>query len=302
MHISRVDLNLLVVLDAIYTEGGITRAAQKLHLTQPAISHALGRLRDLFGDPLFVREGRAMNPTPFARNLIEPVRRSLRSLEITLNELERFDPATTQKRFTLALRDVLETTLLPPLMQRVSESAPLIDISAIHVDRRSFETEMAAGTIDVALDVQLPLPDHIRRTRIVHDRMVVLARREHPEVGEGMDLETYLKQDHILVSSRPTGPGLEDLELSRQGLQRRVRLRCQHYFAACHVASQTDFLLTMPEGYARVANVQFGNQILDFPLQAPVLDAYLYWHANVDNEPANRWLREQLIEMFEGWT
>lgn len=298
MHISRVDLNLLVVLDAIFTEGGITRAAEKLHLTQPAISHALGRLRDLFGDPLFVREGRAMMPTPFARNLIEPVRRSLRSLEITLNELERFDAAVTQKRFTLGVRDVLEAALLPPLMRRISETAPLIDVTAIHADRSSLEAELAAGSVDIAIDMLLPLPDHIRRTRIVHDRMVVMVRQDHPEVGEGLDLATYLKQDHIMVSSRRSGPGLEDVELSRHGLKRRVRLRCQHYFAACHVVGQTDFVLTMPEGYARVANAHFHHLILPFPLEAPVLDAYLYWHANVENEPANRWLREQVVAAF----
>src|SRR5690349_13998410 len=130
MHISRIDLNLLVVLDAIYTEGGITRAAGKLHLTQPAISHSLGRLRDLFKDELFSREGRAMVPTPLARSLITPVREALRRLEATLNELEVFDPATTQKRFTLGVRDVFESTVLPPLLRHVTRAAPSIDVAA----------------------------------------------------------------------------------------------------------------------------------------------------------------------------
>jgi DNA-binding transcriptional LysR family regulator len=102
----------------------------------------------------------------------------------------------------------------------------------------------------------------------------------------------------VLVSSRRTGPGLEDVELSRQGLSRRIRLRCQHYFAACRVVSQSDLILTMPGRYARVANRQFGNQIIALPFQMPSLDAYLYWHANVDNEPANKWLRERLVEAF----
>ena len=299
MHISRIDLNLLVVLDAIYTEGGITKASEKLHLTQPAISHALGRLRELFGDPLFEREGRQMVPTPMARNLIEPVRRALRGLESTLNELERFDPATTPKRFTVGVRDVMESVVLPPLLERITENAPQVDIDAVHVDRRDLESELSGGTLDAALDVLLPLSEHVRRKQITLDRMAVVARKGHPAVGDGMDLDTYLKQDHVLVSSRRSGPGLEDVELSRHGLQRRVRLRCQHYFAACRVVSQTDLVLTMPGHYARVANKQFGNQILPLPLDMPPLDAYIYWHANVDKEPANRWLREQLVKAFE---
>lgn len=300
MHLNRIDLNLLVVFDAIYTQGGITRASEKLHLTQPAISHALGRLRDLFGDPLFVREGRAMVPTPFARNLIEPVRRSLRGLETTLNELERFDPATTERRFTLGIRDVLESTVLPPLMRHITERAPKVDVAAVQVGRRELESELAGGQLDAALDVLLPFSDKVRRKRVSLDRMVVVARKGHPALRKRLDLAAYLKLDHILVSSRRSGPGLEDVELSRHGLQRRVRLRCQHYFGACRVVSRTDLILTMPERYAHIANRQFGNRILPFPLRTPTLDVYLYWHANVENEPANRWLRERLAQAFQG--
>jgi DNA-binding transcriptional LysR family regulator len=299
VHISRIDLNLLVVLDAIYTEGGITRAAEKLHLTQPAISHSLGRLRELFRDALFVREGRAMVPTPLARNLIEPVRRALRSLEVTLNELERFDPASTRRRFTVAVRDVFEATVLPPLLQQVARAAPSVDVAAVQVERRDLESELAAGTLDCALDVLLPMSEQVRRRRITVDHHVVVARRSHPAVRRGLTLATYLKQHHVLVSSRRSGPGLEDVELSRQGLSRRIRLRCQHYFAACRVVSQTDLVLTMPGSYARIANRQFGNRILPLPFAMPPLDAYLYWHANVDREPANRWLRERLAVAFE---
>lgn len=300
MHLNRVDLNLLVVLDAIYTEGGITKAARKLHLTQPAISHALSRLREMFGDPLFERQGQAMAPTPLARGIIEPVRRSLRDLEITLNQVARFDPSTSQARFTIAVRDVLEATLLPALMERVAREAPQIEIAAVRADRRELESELAMGTLDAAIDVLLPLSEQIRHGRIGIDPMVVMARKGHPAVGQGLDLPTYLRQDHILVSSRRAGPGLEDVELSRHGHQRRIRLRCQHYFAACSVVSRTDLILTMPETYARIASQQFGNQILPFPLTMPTLDAHLYWHANVEDEPANRWLRERVVEVFKG--
>lgn len=298
MKLGRVDLNLLVVFDAIYTESGITKAAATLHLTQPAISHSLGRLRVLFKDELFAREGRAMVPTPLARNLITPVRDALRKLEATLNELESFDPATTKKHFNVAVRDVFEAPLLPPLMHAIGRSAPQIDLAAVQVERRALESELASGALDAALDVLLPLSDDIKRRRIRLDSLVVVARKGHPALKR-LNLQGYLKQDHVLVSSRRSGPGLEDVELSRQGLSRRIRLRCQHYFSACRTVSQTSLLLTMPGRYAQIANQSFGNLIAPLPFAMPTLDAYLYWHANVDREPANRWLREQIVNAFD---
>ena len=299
MHISRIDLNLFVVFEAIYTEASVSGAARQLNLSQPAISHALGRLRLLLDDPLFARQGHAMVPTPLARSMIEAVRASLRALQVTLNKQDRFDPASSAKQFTLALRDVLETTVLAPLMARVCTSAPRVDVAAVQVERRDLESELAAGTLDCAIDVLLPLASQIRRTRIGGDKYVVLARRGHPLLQGGLDLERYLQQGHVLASSRRHGPGLEDFELSRLGLQRRVRLRCQHYLAACRVVSQSDLVLTMPEAYARLINGQFDNQILPFPLEMPPLDIYLYWHEDVDNDPANAWLREQIMASLQ---
>jgi DNA-binding transcriptional LysR family regulator len=298
VHLNRVDLNLLVVFNAIYSEGGITRASEKLNLTQPAISHALGRLRQLFDDPLFVREGRAMVPTPMARNLVVPVQRALRGLEVMFSEIDRFDPASTQRQFTLGVRDVLESTLLPPLLQRVMAEAPEVDVAAVRTARRDIEGELANGTLDLAIDVLLPVGERIRRQPIETDRMVVLARADHPRIGKTLSLDEYLRQSHVLVSSRRSGGGLEDIELARLGLRRRIRLRCQHYFAACRVVSQTNLLLTMPERYALIVNEQFGNRVLPLPLEGPTLDIFLYWHENVDNDPANHWLREQVLSLL----
>jgi DNA-binding transcriptional LysR family regulator len=296
MHISRIDLNLLVVLDAIFTEGGITRASHKLHLTQPAVSHALARLRDAFGDALFVREGRAMVPTPRARQLMLPVRTALRSLQVGLNELEQFDAGSAQRHFEIGVRDVLESALLPALMRLTVAAAPEINFSAVRVARRDLESELSAGTADVALDVLLPVSDRVRHQHVVADHLVVVMRREHPLAQRKLDIASYLRQEHVMVSSRRTGPSIEDQELSRGALSRRVRLRCQHYFTACEVVSQTDLLLTMPARHASLTNQHFDNLIRDFPRKSPALDVYLYWHASADLDPANRWLRERVIE------
>jgi DNA-binding transcriptional LysR family regulator len=296
MQLNRIDLNLLVVLDAILTEGGITRASEKLCLSQPAISHALNRLRELFNDPLFVREGRAMLPTPLARKLAGPVRAILRNLENTLNDLEQFDPATAEKRFTIAVRDVFEATLLPPLMATLATIAPRVDIVTVRANRRDLDTELRGGTLDAALDMLLPLPETIRRTSVFQDSLVVAVRRDHPTIKTRLSLDAYLKQEHIHASWSRSGRSLEDAELSRHGLQRSIRLHCQNYFAACRVVSQTALLLTMPRVYAEVANSAFDNRILPFPLQSPPLDGYLYWHADMENDAANRWLRGTLID------
>ncbi len=297
-NISRVDLNLLVVLEAIYTEGGVSRAGEKLNLTQPAISHALSRLRRLFDDPLFVRDGRGLAPTPLTRGLIEPLRRSLRSLDAVLDDAGGFDPGQAQAQFTIATRDPVEILALPPVMRRIATTAPNVDLRIVEVRRRSIETALASGTLDLAIDVLLPLSNSVHRQRIAADPLVVVARQGHPQVGSDFALATYLEQQHVLVTSRRKGPGLEDLALSQRGLQRRIRLRCRNYAAAFGVVRRTDLLLTMPERYAGLLNVGFDNQILALPFAAPTVDAYLYWHEAADNDPANSWLRELVSRAF----
>ena len=139
MHISRMDLNLFVVLETIYSEGNITRASQKLNLTQPAVSHALGRLRDLLKDPLFVRQGANMVATPFTRNIITPVRQALQTLELSVSEHQQFDPRLTERSFAIGLRDVFEAIALPALIQRLQDAAPSLEIASIRTDRRDIE-------------------------------------------------------------------------------------------------------------------------------------------------------------------
>ncbi|GGF12961.1 transcriptional regulator [Aliidongia dinghuensis] len=298
VHVPRLDLNLFIVFDAIYAEGGVTRAAEKLHLTQPAISHALGRLRQMFDDPLFVRQGHAMIPTPVARSIVDPVRRALRQLEATVTETGRFDPAEAHKQVALGVHESLEATVLPAVMQRLVEAAPLIDVTVQPIDRRRLEGLLADGTFDLALDVFLPLSGDVMHRRVAQDRLVVVARRDHPAIGPTLDLATYLELAHVLVTSRRRSAGAVDAALARLGLKRRIRLRGQYYFAACRVVAETDLLLTMPEYDARLCSRQFGNRILPLPFEMPPIDVHLYWHASTDRDPANQWLREELVRAF----
>jgi DNA-binding transcriptional LysR family regulator len=294
VHLSQVDLNLFVVLEAIYREGNITRAGQQVNLTQPAISHALKRLRDLLHDPLFVRQGAHMVPTPFTRNMIEQVRQALQILEVNLSESRHFVPQHTRRSFHLSLWEYTEALILPPLLRRLTQVAPEMSITTARVKRRDLETELARGSVDLAIEIPMTMSDRIRQKWLLNEPFVVMARHNHPAIMDNLDLDIYLAQRHIQVSSRRHGPSLIDIELSRRGLRRQVFLRSQHNFTACMVVSKTDMLLTLPERHAQLLNTSSMNQIYPFPVDSPRLEAHLYWHESVENDPANRWLREEI--------
>lgn len=296
INLSRIDLNLLVVLEAIVAEGGVSRAAQRLNLTQPAVSHALARLRELFDDPLFVREGRNLAPTSLTKSLVEPLRQSLQALGALIEKGESFDPAKSETSFTVSMRDPMEVLILPRLMKRLVREAPGIDLRTVQMRRRGVENGLADGTLDAAFDVALPLSERIHRQRISADRFVVAARKGHPRVRPGFTLATYLAEKHVMVTSRRRGPGAEDIELGQHGQRRHVALRCRNYLAAIQVVAGSDLVLTMTARYASLLGAASGVRVLAMPLKMPTLDLFLYWHDRVHNDPANRWLRLQLVE------
>lgn len=298
MHLSQVDLNLFVVLEAIYREGNITRAGQQLNLTQPAISHALKRLRDLLQDPLFVRQGPHMVPTPFTRNMIEEVRQALQILETNLSQSRNFVPEHTRRTFQMSLWEYAEALILPSLLQRLAHAAAGMSITTSRVKRRDLETELASGSIDLAIDIPMTTSDRVRHKQLLNEPFVVLARRGHPAIRQQLDLDTYVAQRHIQISSRRHGPSLIDIELGRHGLRREIFLRSQHNLTASMVVSQTDMLLTLPERHAQLLNKVLVNQVYPFPLPGPRLEAHLYWHESVENDPANRWLREEIEKVL----
>jgi DNA-binding transcriptional LysR family regulator len=300
VHLSQVDLNLFVVLEAIYREGNLTRAGRQLKLTQPAMSHALKRLRELLKDPLFIREGANMVPTPFSRNMINEVRQALQILEVNLYENRNFDPAHTRRNFQIGFWELMESMILPPLAKVLTRAAPEISITTLRVKRREIEQELASGTLDLVLDIPITMSDNFRQAPLFSDRVVVMARKGHPAIRRELDLDTYLRQDHVLVSSRRLGPSLVDAELNRAGRKRTIVLRCQHYFAACQVVSETDMLLTIPQHYAETLNAGFNNRLYPFPLKSlQQLEIHMYWHESTENDPPNRWLREQIKKVVD---
>lgn len=298
LNINRIDLNLFIVFNAIYTERGITRAGDSLKLSQPAISHSLARLRELIGDPLFIRQGNLVTPTPMADHLIGPIRKAIGEIERSLLQLTEFTPELSPREFKIGMPLVLESTTMHLLADQIKDIAPAVRISTFRHSRSLFQEQLATKHLDVVLDMWLPHGHTVNHRYLLPGRMVIVARQGHPAVNKSISMESYLEQDHVAATSRRTGRTMEDEELTRLGFQRRIKIRCQHHWTACKIVSTSDLLLTMPERNAGPMNVGIGNQIVPFPVEMQTPDVYLYWNTNAEDEPANRWLREQIQATF----
>ena len=296
MNLNKVDLNLFIVFDAIYTEANLTRAGQIVGITQPAVSNALARLRETFNDPLFVRTAQGMVPTPMAQNIIGPVRNALQQLRISVQESRTFTPAQANKTYRISMTDLTEAVVLPPLFQRLRRLAPNVTIESMLSRRRDTTKELAAGRLDFAVDAPLNTDPQVRHVKLMEDRYVCAMRKGHPLSKDKISLDEYLSLTHIHISSRRSGLGYIDLSLGKMGLQRRVALRSQHYLMASTVMLNTDLAMTVPERFARRNELHY----VQLPVNdVPALETHLYWHESTDQDPANRWMREQILEICQ---
>ena len=297
MNLSKVDLNLFIVFDAIYTEANLTRAGQIVGITQPAVSNALARLRETFNDPLFVRTAQGMVPTPMAQNIIGPVRNALSLLRVSVQESRIFNPLKASKNYRISMTDLTEAVVLPVLFQRLKRLAPGVTIESFLSKRRETTKELAAGRLDFAVDAPLNTDPQVRHVKLMEDRYVCAMRKGHPLAGkEVLRLDDYLAQAHIHISSRRSGLGHVDLSLGKMGIQRKIALRSQHYLMATQVLRQTDMVMTVPERFARRNDLHH----VYLPVSdVPSVETHLYWHESTDQDPANRWMREQLIELCQ---
>jgi len=292
----RADLNLFTVFEAIYCEGNITKAAVVLNLSQPAVSHSLNKLRQQFDDPLFVRQGNEMRPTSVAKNVAADVREALHQLQVCLQQSKQFEPATSTKEFNIAIHSSIEAMLLPPLMTNIRAESPSINIKSIHRARRTeLENKLASGDIDLALDILVPVSDNILHTQLDQNDLVVVSRSQHHSIKDNLDLPTYLALEHVVSSSRSTGQGIEDFFLGRYSVHRKIALRCQHTLAAIRVIAASDMLLTLPKNAALMYQKMLDIEIYPLPIELPNIDMHMYWHVNVDEDPANKWLRNKAI-------
>ncbi|RKG99336.1 LysR family transcriptional regulator [Corallococcus sp. CA047B] len=287
-----LDLNLFRVFDVVLRERNLARAADVLFLSPSAVSHALARLREQLGEPLFVREGRGVAPTALAERLAPGIQDALALLQQAVHRTRHFEPARDVLHVALAMNEVLEPSLLPAWVERLRGRAPEARVTSVRLERTRLERDLASGRLDLAIDVAQPTGPDLRHAVLLRDELCVVAARRRR-----LTPATYLSAHHVAVSSRRTGLPFEDLVLGRLGHQRDVAVRCQHYEAACRIVAGSDLLLTMPRRHAEGLNAGLGNHLLAVPLALPPVDLHLYWHRQVDEDPKSRWLRAELLAL-----
>lgn len=295
-----IDPNLLQVLDVLLREKNVSRAAERLGRTQPAVSHALARLREQLGDPLLVRTGQRFVLTPRAEALREPLHALLAQLAALVRPQAAFDPATATGVFRMIATDYIAALVMPPLLERVREAAPNIDLHLLPPTPRFF-TEIAEGGADLGFVVRLQAEAGVRARKLFSDRFVCVVRQDHPAVKKGLDLETFLGLPHALVAPLGAPGGFVDTALAELGHgRRRIALTIPHFFLAPALIAASDLLITMPERIARIITAERPLRTLPLPIKVPSFDVSLAWHDRVHHDPGNTWLRDQVLRSMRG--
>jgi DNA-binding transcriptional LysR family regulator len=297
MNVHDIDLNLLRVFDAVLHEKGVTPAAARLGLTQPAVSNALARLRKVFGDALFVRTPRGVDATPFARELAEPVRQALALLESALAHGPGFDPATSTRAFRFYMSDLGQIEFLPPLVERVQRDAPGVRLEAVALEVEDIADALAAGALDLAIGFLPGLAAPVRRQALFRDPYLCLMRADHPIVT--LTRKRFLDASHALVIYRGGHRVIEEA-LERAGVARRIALRVPHFTVVPMVLERTDLILTLPARVARVFERRGKLKALPPPVPIPSAEVAVHWHERFEAVPGNRWLRQQVVDLFSG--
>lgn len=299
MNISDLDLNLLTVFDAIYTERSITRAADKLGMSQPAVSNALGRLRETIGDPLFIRAGRGVAPTARAQQLAPPLRRALDMIQHTLSEQWLFDFASAEHHFRIAMSDYGDAVILPKLLDWLNRAAPGVSLSVVPVSELELPTEMRAGHVDLAVGNLGFLQPHMRSARLLDETFVAVVRPDHPRIRDHLTLRQYAATPHVHIMHPSRGDPLVDRELAAQGLERRIAVRVSSFLAVPAIVAESDLIATLPLRLARSFADSMGLRLLEPPLTLGSVSINQYWHPRTDRDPANTWLREAVRTIAE---
>ena len=301
-NLAALDLNLLVALDAMLREGSVSRAARECGLSQPAMSRALARLRDLLDDPLLVRAGQRMVPTARAKQLQRPLEQALEAVRNALDASLEFDPATTSRSFALGSLDTTQLVVLPRLLEALSASAPNVRI-ATHgfFDTPEVVARLESGELDAAVGRFEALPPAIRSLPLFRERMVCLARRGHPRVGRRLTLRSYLAEAHVSAETvaRPELPFTIESLLGERGHSRRVVATISNIALAPFIVSRTDLLCTAPARSIAPFCENLGVRMLRPPFETPVFEMDLIWHDRVADDPGHRWLRDTLARLFE---
>ena len=300
MNIRDLDLNLLVVFHAMLEHRSVTRAAEAIGLSQPAMSAAVARLRALFEDPLFVKAGTEMKPTARALELADSVRLIVDTIHDEILQRSGFDPAASRRTFTIVTPDIGEMNFLPRLLPRLSELAPHVRIHATARPRLATADALESGSAQLAVGYFPDLTSAgFYQQKLFENRHVCIVRTGHPQVGERLTLQQYLGLSHAIV--RPYGrEHVFDQFVEQQGLERKVAVELSNFMSLLPIIESSDLVATVPADLGALC-VRYGTiRTVDAPIDAPPVPVHQFWHRRFHRDPANVWLRGVVYGLFSG--
>jgi DNA-binding transcriptional LysR family regulator len=295
-NLSAVDLNLLVVLEALLSERHVTRAAARVGLSQSATSHALARLRELYGDPLLVRSRGTLALTPRAHALLPLITRALGELRATITQEPAFDARASERSFRLGADDYTQALLLPALLEYFEKDAPGINVSIVQ-SPNPYEL-LLEGQVDLATHVATSAPSPLRRQELFTEGFVCMVRKHHPTVKRQLTLAQYVGLRHLVVAPSGSPGSTVDSELDKRGKKRRVALQVPSFLVAAVVVSKSNLINTAPERLARRFATTFPVKLLPPPLPLPRFTFSIAWHPRLENDPGHVWFREVIARLL----
>jgi DNA-binding transcriptional LysR family regulator len=297
--LASLDLNLIVVFDAILKDRNITVAARRVGLSQPAMSSALARLRKTFNDPLFVRTGRGMLPTPYAQQLAPPIQRACELVAGSFDIGKDFDPLAATRTFMFYMTDIGEGIYLPPLLAALEERAPRVKVNVLRIPEFGQQEAMAAGDVDLAIGLFPDLKAGFFQQRLYRDTFVCMMRADHPRAREPMGVRQFAELRHAAISSSGTGHEATIIRaFTEQRYRPRVTLTIPHFMAAPVIVSQSDYVVTVPSRLARMFAGFPGIRVIEPPIRIASIEIKQHWHERYHHDPANKWIRGVIAELF----
>lgn len=296
-NLRRLDLNLLVTLDALLTEHNVTRVAEKLNFSQPSISVHLSKLRDIFDDPLLLPGPRGMLPTAKAEALREPLRQALNALEGVVAPTKPFEPATAQNDWAVSAADYGESTVVLPVLIGLRAVAPNTRLSVIELAPAKIAKQLEQGEIDIAFHVSDEAAPELHLKKLFSERYVLAGRRKHPQLSQALTPAQFCDLEHVIVS--PSGGGfcgVTDEALAQAGLTRRVVLSVPHFLFVKSVLASTDLVAMLP---LRLAIASPELQYIEPPMPIAGYEMSMLWHELSHRDPAHRWLRDFIVEQVQ---
>lgn len=287
-----MDLNLLVTLEALLAEHNVTRAAERLHLSQPTVSVQLARLREIFGDPLLLPGPRGMRPTARADELREPLCRALESLAQAVAPSSPFDPARASQTWRIAVSDYGACVIVLPALAGLRSAAPGTRLATLSLAPHALARQAEQGDIDLAFHISAEAPEGLRRRSVFTEHYVLAGRAGHPRLKRRPTLAQFCRLDHVIAS--PVGGGFHgvtDTALAELGMTRNVALSVSHFMFLAAVLASTDLVAMVPSRLVR------GNpalRIVEPPIEVPGFEMLMLWHERMHRDPAHRWLRERI--------